>query len=130
VLADRVLACGEQRKEREELAAKLKAEQEELNRQRDELRKQQDELRQAQMREQQEKERREAELLEKRRAEERKRRDDAAKPELERLQATLDAMKLPDEHWQPMPWWAPEFVTRFNQFAQMMESFVREGEGT
>ena len=117
----------QQRAERDALAAKLKAEQEELSRQREKIAAEREELRQAQIREQREKANRESELLEKRRAEERKRREDAAKPELERLQITIDAMKLPDEHWQPLPWWAPEFVTRFNQFAEMMENFVKEG---
>lgn len=112
----------QQRKEREQLAAKLKAEQEELNRQRAELQKQQDEIA-ATLREAQEK----------RRAEERKRREDAAKPELERLQIVIlefrERMTRSFDGKQ-LPWWAPEFVTRFNQFAQVMENFVREGEGS
>ncbi len=110
---------AQQLKEREALAAKLKEEQEELRKQRLELERQQKEIAALKAEEQ----RKAAEL-------ERKRREDAAKPELERMQALLESLKdAANIHLRTdMPWWAPEFVTRLSQFAQMMEDFVREGE--
>jgi len=104
--------------EREEIEAHRAEERRKLAAEQEFVRQQQEELRKA-----------DAEKLEEQRAEERKRREDAARPELERLAATLASMRMTAEKsFNPMPWWAPEFAVRFEQYASMMRDFVREGE--
>tara|TARA_R110000868_G_scaffold296861_3_gene557222 strand:- start:1581 stop:2525 length:945 start_codon:yes stop_codon:yes gene_type:complete len=140
----------QQRNERDELAAKMQAEADhERKLQAEELRiraeemeiqRVQDAARMAAERRQLEAEREElrrklwwvirraeVEEAEAKRVEETKRREDAAKPELERLEAAINKMESCCD-LKPFPWWYPELGLRFERFADSMRDFVREGE--
>ena len=104
--------------EREEMEAKLAEQRKAAEAEREELRRQQEEIRKA-----------EQAKIKEQQAEERKRREDAAKPELERLDNRLEAIRIDCKNqFNPMPWWAPEFLMQFESFADSIKSFVREGE--
>jgi hypothetical protein len=124
----------ERERQAEELrlrAANLEAERKAMEQERNELRKQQEELRQAQMREQAEKERREAELLEKRRAEERKRREDAARPEIEKLSVVVESLKAHSHRMLEQvgsPSWSGRFAVEIDRLAMVMEKHIREDQ--
>lgn len=85
---------AQQRREREELAAKMAAERAQIEAERAELRRQQEEIRQSQeaKRREEEQRMREAAEVERKAAEEA--REAAAKPELEKLEMVLQAMRV------------------------------------
>ena len=99
-------------------AARMAAERRQLQAEREELRRQQAEIRRA-----------EVEEAEAKRVEETKRREDAAKPELERLESIMGSMlKHGESLMDPMPWWANQFAYEYITLMDKMRDFVREGE--
>jgi hypothetical protein len=112
---ERAAVIAEEKRQAEEFEAQqrkaMEAEREELRRQQEVIRKEAEAKAEAQ------------------RAEERRLREEALKPELERLCGTIEVMKVAAQKtFDPLPWWAPEFCSRFDQFALMMDGLVREGE--
>ena len=99
-------------------AARMAAERRQLEAEREELRRQQAEIRRA-----------EVEEAEAKRVEETKRREDAAKPELDRLESIMGSMlKHGESLMDPMPWWANQFAYEYITLMDKMRDFVREGE--
>jgi len=121
---------AQQRREREELAAKMAAERAQIEAERAELRRQQEEMQREQMAKRREEEQRIREAAEAERKAAEEAREAAAKPELEKLEMVLQSMSTAGVAMcteLDRPWWGIQLGTMFDALAAGMRSYVRNG---
>lgn len=120
-----------QRREAAELAVKVAEEKAAMEAERAELRRQQEEIRQAKEAERMKEEQRLAAIAAEQERAAEKAREEAAKPDLEKLEAVLSSMSYSGGkaiETAGNPWWSTELNGRFDTFSRSIASYVRHGK--